>query len=51
MDIDWNWLEAQVLEGLASGPAEPMTAEDWTLLHRSVAGKSLWESVVDDLAD
>ena len=31
-----NWLDAELQKGIESGPAEPMTADDWESLRNEV---------------
>ena len=35
-----EWLEAKLLEGLASGPPEPMTAADWSRIRQTVRDRA-----------
>lgn len=34
-----KWLEAEIAKGIDSGPAEPMTAEDWESIRAEVRGR------------
>lgn len=34
-----EWLEAEIAKGIDSGPAEPMTAEDWESIRAEVRGR------------